>query len=134
MKKLFALILAVTLLCLALPSCAGSSVVKVGFTGSSGANSWSGRFKSYNGWETRRITVPDVDENTAMVIGYALACESGTLRITVEDSKGLELVDTGEVTEGAIHLGNSGKYLLRVIGEGAHNGSFALQWAIKTEQ
>jgi len=131
MKKLFAAILAALLLGLAACGTAGSVIVKTGFVGSSGAHSWSGRFKSYNGSEAKQINVKD--DGDTLVITYELTVEAGELRVRVEDRQGQVRVDTGEVMSGKIHVAGAGRYLLRVVGEEAKNGSFALNWEIVQE-
>ena len=129
MKKLLALCLAMALLCLLLAGCTVSSskVVKTGYVGNETSRSWSGRFKSYNGYEAKRIAIPK--DAATLRVKFSLAAEEGTLRFTAEKD-GLEIFDPKEVLEGTweLSLDPGAKVTLRVTGEQAKNGSFALEW------
>ena len=100
--------------------------------GQRGFDSWSGRFQSYHGSETKRVTVP---KGMDLFVTYKLAAESGDLRVTVENPKGMVYVDTEQVKEGTITVAHEGgKYLLRVVGEDAKNGSFELKWELNEQE
>jgi len=137
MKKLFSLTLAAALLCIAIAGCGASmnKAVKTGYVSSQSSRAWQGRFKSYNGYESKRVTIPK-DADT-LKITYSVSAESGTLRFTLLDADGIVLLDTQEVEtpEGTVtRLGRGGeKYYLRITGDGAQNGSFALEWAFTNE-
>ena len=129
MKKRLSLCLAVTLLCLLFAGCTvtSSKVVKIGYVGSETSRSWSGRFKSYNGYEAKQISIPKGAET--LRVKFSLAAEEGTLRFTALDN-GLEMFDPGEVAEGdwELALSSGTKLTLRMEGEQAKNGNFALSW------
>jgi len=131
MKRALSLCLA-ALLCLLLAGCVASSskVVRTGYTSNQSSRAWSGRFKSYNGYESKVVTIPKGYDT--LRVTYSVAAEAGTLRFTLEEAGGLVLLDSHEVDtpEGTIeHLGAAGeKYVLRITGDAAQNGSFALEW------
>ena len=131
MKKLLSLSLA-ALLCLALAGCVagGSNVVKTGFVSTQTARAWEARFKSYNGYESKVVTIPK-GAGTLLVI-YSVAAETGTLCFTLEDAAGLVILSSEEagMPEGTVtRLAQSGeKYILRITGDEAKNGSFSLEW------
>ena len=128
MKKRLSLCLAL-LLCLLLAGCTVSSskVVKTGYVGNETSRSWSGRFKSYNGYEAKRIAIPK--DATTLRVTFTLAAEEGTLRFTAEKD-GAAYFDPEEVREGTWEeaLAPGAKYTLRITGNAAQNGSFALEW------
>jgi len=129
-KKWVSLCLAAALLCLLFAACTASSVVKIGYAGTETSNSWKGRFKSYNGYETKRIFAPK--EAQTLRLRFRLDDETGALRFRVEKD-GAECFDPGEVREGTWEalLVPGAKYALRLSGEQAKNGSFALEWAFE---
>lgn len=133
MKKFLSLCMA-ALLCLGLFGCAGSSIVKIGFVGSETAHAWSGRFKSYNGSETRQITA----DGSAMELRCALTAGEGWLGVSVETLDGRQLfsvnTQAGDFSDDSLRfdlLPGETKYLLRVTGEQAKNGSFNLDWSFE---
>ena len=127
MKKLLSLCLA--LACLVFAGCAVSSskVVKTGYVGSETSRAWSGRFKSYNGYEAKQISIPKGAET--LRVSFSVAAETGTLRFTAEQD-GTECFDPKEVLEGTweMALPPGAKITLRITGDAAQNGSFALAW------
>ena len=130
MKKLLSICLSAVLLCLVLAGCTvtSSRIVKTGYAGSETSRSWSGRFKSYNGYESKQIAIPKGAET--LKLQFSLAAEEGTLRFTALHADGRELFDPEEVAEGTWELAlNPGmKVVLRMEGNQAKNGSFQLEW------
>jgi hypothetical protein len=104
-----------------------SKVVKTGYVGNETSRSWSARFKSYNGYEAKRIAIPK--DAATLRVKFSLAAEAGTLRFTAEQD-GLEIFDPEEVREGTwdLSLNPGAKVTLRITGNAAQNGSFALEW------
>jgi hypothetical protein len=131
-KKWVSLCLAAALLCLLFAGCTASKVVKIGYADTETSHSWKGRFKSYNGYETKRISVPK--DATALKLKFRLSAETGALRFTAY-ADGREIFDPEEIMEGTWELalnpgpgGPGAKYALRITGEQAKNGGFALEW------
>jgi len=126
MKKVVTLCLALAL-CLAFAGCTTSKVVKIGYVGSQTSRGWNGRFTSYDGYESKRISVPKGAQTLRLT--FRLAAESGALRFTVQQD-GLEYFHPDDVLEGTWEatLTPGANYYLRIAGEQAKNGSFALSW------
>jgi len=137
MKKLISFTLAAALLCMMFAGCGApmSKAVKIGYVSSQSSRAWEARFKSYEGYESKRVAIPK-DANV-LKIAYSVAAETGTLRFTLEDVGGTVLLDSQEVEtpQGTVErLGQGGeKYILRITGDGAKNGSFALAWEFINE-
>jgi len=105
MKKALAVFLA-ALLCLALGGCGAARadrVTKTGFVGSSTSTKWTGRFKSYNGSESKVVRAR---EGKTLVISFALEAEEGELLFTAEGPDGMERFNTGDadVKEGTLNI------------------------------
>jgi len=126
MKKVFALILA-ALLGLALVGCQGTSNLMVDYDETNTSRSWQGRFKSYQGTQSKTLDTP---EEGSLVLHYELAVETGELSMTLETMEGEALFEAnaGDAGEFDFMLQDSGHYLLRIAGEKAKNGSFTLAW------
>ncbi|MCL2495148.1 MAG: hypothetical protein FWE98_05770 [Oscillospiraceae bacterium] len=125
-KKAFALILA-ALLGLAFVGCQGASNTMVGYSETNTSRSWQGRFKSYQGTQTKALGTP---EEGSLLLRYELAAETGELRMALETNGGEVLFEAKAGDAGAFDLALQGsvRYLLRIEGKGAENGSFKLAW------
>jgi len=128
MKKPLSLFLALSL-CLVLAACtvSTSKVVRTGYVSNQTSGSWSGRFKSYDGFEAKQISIPKGAET--LRVKFSLAAEEGTLRFTAQKD-GREYFDPDDVLEGTWEeaLTPGARYALRIAGGQAKNGSFSLEW------
>ena len=129
MKKILTFCLAAALFCVIFSGCDATQTDRVSKSGSFSSTSstkWNGRFKSYNGSESKVIRAK---EGMDLVITFALSTEEGEFFLTVENQNGIVLNTRDEKTdEGTLSIGFEGSLRLRITGEHAKNGSFTLSW------
>ncbi len=98
-----------------LTGCVFSSGIRIGYVGSTGRESWSGRYKKFDGCMRHNM---NIDEGPLYI---DVKTESGEISISVHEQNGDMIFETKEA--GIYTVEAEGKLKIRIDGDD-HRGSF----------
>ena len=96
------------------------SAIRIGYVGSEGYSSWSGRYSSLDGTMKRSIH-PKTD-----MLHIDVTTDSGTISIEIKDADGSVIFDEHDIGTESFEIAVSGKVVVRITAEN-HKGSFDIE-------
>jgi hypothetical protein len=126
MKKYLATLLILLFTAVFLVSCSFGGYSVLMMDENSGDAFWDARYERLNGFKQRVVTLSGDGEHEFSV---DIVTTSGSLELTIEDSKGAPLYRSNELPSSSFKVGaqGSGKYVVRFDADD-HNGSFDIRW------
>ena len=95
------------------------SATRIGYVGSEGYSSWSGRYSSLDGTMKKNIH-PKAD-----VLNIEVKTEAGTISIEIEDADGNRIFDESNIGTASFLVDVSGKVTVKIVAD-HHQGSFSI--------
>ena len=96
------------------------SATKIGYVGSEGYNSWTGRYSSLDGTMKKRI------HPKTGILHIEVITDDGTISIEIQDAEGNAIFDEYDIGTTSFDVSVSGKVVVRIIADN-HKGSFSIE-------
>ncbi len=96
------------------------SAIRIGYVGSEGYSSWTGRYSSLDGTMKKSIH-PKTD-----MLHIDVTTDGGTISIEIQDADGNVIFDEHDIGTESFDVAVSGKVVVRIIAD-SHKGSFSIE-------